>query len=298
MSPRPPQPIDPEVLKTWVKPRPRDCHKGDFGNVGIIGGAPGMAGAALLAARAALLLGAGRVYCALLDTRVAVDFPTPEIMIASPDTVLGLQPPACLVIGPGLGRSPAARQWLEAALASDLPLLVDADGLNLLAEDHDLRLKVRQRTAATLLTPHPGEAGRLLGVSGRAVQADRAGNLRHLVETYRADVVLKGADSLVQAVDGQVWQNGTGNPGMAAPGMGDVLAGMIAALAAQGLSLGQAALCGVYLHGAAGDRAVAKGSGPAGLTASEVAGMARRLFNAWASTDQPDASGPQKRSLM
>lgn len=279
MSKHPLQPIDPTLFTAWLTPRPPDCHKGDFGSVGIIGGAPGMAGAALLAARAALLLGAGRVYCALLDGRVAVDPLTPEIMVASPVIVLGIQTPACLVVGPGLGRSAAARQWLETALASDLPLLVDADGLNLLAGDDELGQVLRSRTAATLLTPHPGEAGRLLKLASADIQADRPGSARRISEAFRANVVLKGADSLIQSTDGQVWQNTSGNPGMAAPGMGDVLAGMIAALVAQGLDMKRAAHLGVYLHGAAADRAVANGIGPIGLTASEVADQARRLLN-------------------
>jgi hydroxyethylthiazole kinase-like uncharacterized protein yjeF len=281
MSPSTPRSIDPTLFQGWLPPRPHDGHKGDFGSVGILGGAPGMAGAALLAARAALLLGAGRVYCAVLDERVAVDPLAPELMVASPDTVLGLAPPACLAVGPGLGRSAAARQWLEAALARDVPLLIDADGLNLLAADATLQRQLRERSSASLLTPHPGEAGRLLGLSTAEVQADRVACIEALAARYGTGVVLKGAGTLIRWPDGQLWRNPSGNPGMAAPGMGDVLAGMIAALAGQGLDLARAALLGAYLHGAAGDRAVAEGLGPRGLTASEVALSARRLLNGW-----------------
>jgi len=238
-----------------------------------------MAGATLLAARAALLLGAGRVYCALLDERVAVGFTTPEVMVATPDTVLGIGPPACLVVGPGLGHATAARQWLEAALALPLPLLLDADALNLLAADPDLQRCLQAREMPPLLTPHPGEAGRLLGISTAEVQANRPGSARRLTERYGAHVVLKGAGSLVCSPSGGLLQNPSGNPGMAAPGMGDVLAGMIGALSAQGLDLARAACLGVYLHGAAGDQAVAEGCGPIGLTASEVALRARARLN-------------------
>jgi hydroxyethylthiazole kinase-like uncharacterized protein yjeF len=274
-----PREIALEDLKTWLKPRPRDSHKGDFGNVGVVGGAPGMAGAALLAARAALWLGAGRVYCGLLDERVAVDFESPELMLTSPEHVLGLGSPGCLAVGPGLGRSAAARGWLQAALETTLPLVLDADALNLIAAEPALAAAVGRRTAPTVLTPHPGEAGRLLGRSTEEIQRDRTAAARELAERYRAGAVLKGMSSLVRFPERDTWRNDTGNPGMAAPGMGDVLSGMIAALAAQGLTLEQAAVAAVHLHGAAGDAAVENGTGPVGLTAGEVALAARKLVN-------------------
>jgi hydroxyethylthiazole kinase-like uncharacterized protein yjeF len=274
-----PRDIALETLKTWLKPRPVDSHKGDFGNVGIIGGAPGMAGAALLAGRAALAMGAGRVYVGLLDDRLAVDFAAPELMLATPERVLALAPPGCLVVGPGLGLGAAARAWLESALAASLPLLLDADALSLVALDPDLSARLRARSAPTLLTPHPGEAGRLLDRSSDAVQADRSAALGDLVAGYGSGVVLKGAGSLIGFPDRPAWRNRTGNPGMAAPGMGDVLAGMIAALVAQGLELEQAALLGVYLHGEAGDQAAEAGLGPVGLSAGEVALQARTVLN-------------------
>lgn len=273
-------PIDSAELAGWLPARPSDCHKGDFGSVGVIGGAPGMAGAALLAARAALLFGAGRVHVHLLDARIAVDFGYPELMIAEPATVLGLVAPAALVVGPGLGQGAAARAILEDALASPLPLLIDADGLNLIAASERLQTMTRTRTAATLLTPHPGEAGRLLGSDSGAVQAHRVESVRRLARRYRASVVLKGAGSLIHGPDTPVWRNTSGNPGLAAPGMGDVLAGLIATLLAQGLPPTRAARLAVHLHGAAADQAVAQGAGPVGLTASEVAHAARAALNA------------------
>ncbi|MEW5770239.1 MAG: NAD(P)H-hydrate dehydratase [Pseudomonadota bacterium] len=271
--------IRPETFPAHLPPRPRDCHKGDFGAVGVLGGAPGMAGAALLAGRAALLCGAGRVYVGLLDERIACDPAAPELMLASPRQALHAPAPACLVAGPGLGRSGAARDWLAQALGSPHPVLLDADALNLLAGDAELRQALAARAAPALLTPHPGEAGRLLGMAAADIQADRAAAIHALAQRYRAGVVLKGAGSLVLTRDGTLWRNATGNPGMAAPGMGDVLAGMIAALAAQGLTLDQAAVMGVWLHGAAGDLAVSRGAGPLGLTASELLPAAREILN-------------------
>ena len=273
------RPIGQSEIATWLSPRSADCHKGDFGNVGIVGGAQGMGGAALLAGRAALWLGAGRVYCGVLDERIAVDFLAPELMLAGPEKALSIAPPGCLVVGPGLGRAPAAHHWLDAALASELPLVLDADALNLIALEPALADAVRDRDAATLLTPHPGEAGRLLGRSTDAVQRDRPAAVCELAERFRCGAVLKGAGSLVHFPAAPVWHNDTGNPGMAAPGMGDVLAGMIGALAAPGLALERAAVAAVHLHGAAGDRAVGDRRGPVGATAGELAPRAPEGLN-------------------
>ncbi|MGQ9686905.1 MAG: NAD(P)H-hydrate dehydratase [Thiobacillaceae bacterium] len=268
-----------KACRAWLPPRPADCHKGRLGDVGILGGSPGMAGATLLAGRAALLLGAGRVHVGMLDERLAVDGVYPELMLTTPETVLRLQPPGCLVIGPGLGRGERAQRLLFDGLQTPMPLLIDADGLNLLAATPVLQDALRERSPPTLLTPHPGEAGRLLGIEARQVQADRIGSIRTLAERHRCLVVLKGAGTLVYEAGGRLWRNTTGNAGMAAPGMGDVLSGMIAALVAQGLTPEQAAVLGVCLHGAAGDVAVEAGMGPVGLTAGEVALTARRVLN-------------------
>jgi hydroxyethylthiazole kinase-like uncharacterized protein yjeF len=267
------------TLPARLRARPVDCNKGDFGAVAVIGGAPGMVGAALLAARAALLCGAGRVYAGVLDARIGLDPATPELMVSSPESLPPLPQPSCLVAGPGLGLSAAARAALLAVLSLDQALLLDADALNLIAADHALRERTRARTAPTVLTPHPGEAGRLLGVSGRDVQSDRLGSVLRLSEAFHAVTVLKGAATLVKAPEGEVWRNTSGNPGMAAPGMGDVLAGIIAALIAQGMTAEAAAVVAVWLHGAAADLAVEEGLGPRGLTASELLPRARRLLN-------------------
>lgn len=268
-----------EACRAWLPPRSVNCHKGRLGDVGILGGSPGMAGAALLAGRAALLLGAGRVHVGMLDRRLAVDAVYPELMLTTPETVQRLRPPGCVVIGPGLGGGERAQRLLLDGLQTPMPLLIDADGLNLLAAAPVLQDALRERSAPTLITPHPGEAGRLLGIEARQVQADRIASIRTLAVRHRCLVVLKGAGTLVYEPGGRLWRNTTGNAGMAAPGMGDVLSGMIAALVAQGLTLEQAAVLGVCLHGAAADASVGAGMGPVGLTAGEVALTARRLLN-------------------
>jgi len=268
-----------ETLPARLSPRAVDCNKGDFGAVAVIGGAPGMVGAALLAARAALFCGAGRVYAGLLDERIGLDPVAPELMVTRPDTLPPLPKTACLVAGPGLGQSAAARAALLAVLDLDQPLLLDADALNLIAAEPALGQQVCARAAPTVLTPHPGEAGRLLGLSTIEVQGDRPGSVLRLCEAFHAVAVLKGAGTLVQAPGGELWRNTSGNPGMAAPGMGDVLAGIIAALIAQGMAVEAAAVCGVWLHGATADLAVNEGLGPRGLTASELLLRARRLLN-------------------
>jgi len=236
-----------------------------------------MVGALLLAARAALRLGAGRVWCAPLDPRLAIDPMQPELMFAIPEAVFDLPPPGCLVIGPGLGRTQTAREILQAALGSELSLLIDADALNLLAEDASMRAALRKRIAATVYTPHPGEAARMLGQT--RLDSEREAVLAALGERYPGVIVLKGAGTLIQGADGACWRNPSGNPGLAAPGMGDTLAGIIAALIAQGLNAERAACLGVWLHGAAGDALRQEIGGMVGITAGEVAIRARQILN-------------------
>jgi hydroxyethylthiazole kinase-like uncharacterized protein yjeF len=269
-----------EVLDGVLQPRVRNSHKGDYGSVGIIGGDHGMVGAALLAARAALKLGTGRVYIGtLVRNELLVDAQQPELMIRSADEVLKLGHLSCLAIGPGLGQTPDAAFYLGVALESPLPLVLDADALNLVAAGTRLAETLRARSAPSLLTPHPAEAARLLGTSIREVQNDRVGAAIRLADTFDSLVVLKGAGSICAAPKESWHINTSGNPGMASAGMGDVLTGMIAALLSQGVEPKTALLAGVYLHGAAADRAVADGCGPVGLTASEVIDAARVLLN-------------------
>jgi len=271
---------EPGLFRNLLKPRPRNFHKGMAGSVAVLGGAAGMAGAALLAGRAALKMGAGRVYVGLLEENLSLDFQNPELMLRHPDDALG-QDLDALVVGPGIGQGERAETLVGAALASDLPCVVDADALNLISENEDLRHACARRTAATLLTPHPAEAARLLALSTADVQADRVKAAKILATNLNAHVVLKGAGSILVARDGHWFVNTSGNPGMASAGMGDVLAGILGALLAQRYSGESSLVLGVHLHGAAADDLVNKGIGPVGLTAGEVIDAARRTWNGW-----------------
>jgi len=269
------------LFRDALKARPGNFHKGMAGSLAILGGASGMTGAALLAARAALKLGAGRVYAGLLDEAApAIDFGAPELMLRHAEDVLG-QDLDAIVAGPGLGQGERAETLLGAVLSSELPCVLDADALNLIAENSDLRRACARRTAETLVTPHPAEAGRLLATSTASVQADRIRAAQQLSENLNAQVVLKGNGSIIAARDGHWFINRTGNPGMASAGMGDVLAGILGALLAQRYSGETALVLGVHLHGAAADELVRRGTGPVGMTASEVTDAARAVWNAW-----------------
>jgi len=270
----------PRLFGSLLKPRPRNFHKGMAGSVAILGGAAGMSGAALLAGRAALKIGAGRVYVGLLDETLSIDISNPELMLRHPDDALG-QDLDALVVGPGLGQGERAETLVGAALASDLPCVLDADALNLVSENPELRHACARRTADTLLTPHPAEAGRLLALATADVQADRVKAAKALASNLNAHVVLKGAGSILVARDGHWFVNASGNPGMASAGMGDVLAGILGALLAQRYSGESALVLGVHLHGAAADDLVKAGIGPVGLTAGELTDAARRRWNAW-----------------
>jgi hydroxyethylthiazole kinase-like uncharacterized protein yjeF len=267
----------PELFKGVLKPRPRNFHKGTAGSVGVLGGAAGMTGAALLAGRAALKLGAGRVYVGLLEEHApTVDFVAPELMLRHPDDALGADLDA-LVVGPGLGQGERAETLVGAVLASDIPCVLDADALNLISENTDLRKACARRAAETLITPHPAEAARLLGTTVATVQEDRVKAARMLAENLNAHTVLKGNGSIVVARDGHWFINTSGNPGMASAGVGDVLAGMLGALLGQRYSGETALVLGVHLHGAAADAL----GGPVGLTASELIDSSRRIWNSW-----------------
>jgi hydroxyethylthiazole kinase-like uncharacterized protein yjeF len=277
-----------QVMAKFPK-RPRDSHKGMFGSVAVIGGATGTVGAALLAARAALKLGAGCVHVGLLaDNAPGVDLLQPELMLRRAHDLLSSAPFALslskgnsvVVIGCGMGVSNGAYKLLYEALKSGSPAVLDADALNLLARHADLQNDLRNRKAATVLTPHPGEAARLLGYEIGEVQADRIAAVQKLAQKFSCSLVLKGADSLCATRDGWLYVNRTGNPGMSAAGMGDVLAGIIAAFIAQGMSADDALLLAVHLHGAAGD-ALAAQHATIGMTATEVTEWARWLLNQW-----------------
>lgn len=277
--------IAPSLFAARLAPRRRNTHKGSYGSACIVGGAPGMLGAALLAGRAALHLGCGRVHLGLIDPEAPRFDPLqPELMLRPADERLSADLTA-LAIGPGLGRSDAALDLLARALeaGADLPLLLDADALNLIAADGELAATLGTRTAPAILTPHPAEAARLLGCGTAEVQADRVAAATELAARHRATVVLKGCGSIVATAEGDWFVNASGNPGLATAGSGDVLSGLIVALLAQGWPPLAAALAAVHLHGLAAERLAAAGSGPAGLTAGETIAAARAVFNAWLS---------------
>jgi len=268
------------VLAHLLPPRPLNSHKGTYGSAGIVGGAPGMAGAALLAGRAALKCGAGRVYTGLLADDVPLLDPLqPELMLRPADGVLRLDNLTALAIGPGLGNTPDAAEYLDWALEATVPLVLDADALNLIAATADLKSKLNHRVTTSILTPHPAEAARLLACTTAEVAQDRVAAALRLARETGAGVVLKGVGSICAWPDGHWAINTSGNPGMASAGMGDVLTGIITALLAQSVDERHALTAGVYLHGAAADQCLANDAGPIGLTASEVIDMARRLIN-------------------
>lgn len=277
--------IDGELVSTvsfrnCLVPRKRNSHKGSYGSVGILGGAPGMAGAALLAGRAALGLGAGRVHVGLLE-RLPVDPLQPELMLRASEEVFALA--TVLGIGPGLGRSEAALELLRRAVASPLPLVADADALNLLAVHPVLFRNLARRAAPTVVTPHPAEAARLLKTDTAAVQSDRVGAALELARRLNAATLLKGCGSVIAQPDGRWFIEGGGNPGLASAGTGDVLTGMAAALIAQGWPADKALLGAVHLHACAADELMETQGGAVGMTAGELVAPARRLLNRWIS---------------
>jgi len=266
-----------------LTPRLYNTHKGVYGDACVLGGAPGMVGATLLAARAALWLGAGRIYACLLGPSApSIDPDQPELMLRTVDKMP--EHPSAIAIGPGLGIGEEARRLLKTIIPCNVPLLLDADALNLVSLRPALANALKARQAATLFTPHPAEAGRLLGVSTETVQANRVAAAIEIARIYRAFTALKGCGSVIATPDGRWFINTTGNPGMASAGMGDVLSGLVLALLAQGWPAEAALLCAVHLHGTAADQLVASGVGPVGLTAGETIAAARGLFNVWLKT--------------
>jgi NAD(P)H-hydrate epimerase len=264
------------TMAALLRPRPRAAHKGHHGHVLVIGGEEGMSGAARLAGEAALRAGAGLVTIATRRTHAAlISAVRPELMAHPVEDVAALEPLLCradiVAVGPGLGTGRWARTLMARVLETRLPLVVDADALNLIAAEP-------LRRDHWVLTPHPGEAGRLLGVATAAVQSDRFAAVAEVQRRYGGVAVLKGTGSLVIDPDGDVGLCDGGNPGMACGGMGDVLSGVIAALAAQGYDLPDAAALGVCLHAQAGDRAAALG-GERGLLAGDLMVHLHHLAN-------------------
>ena len=269
-----------------LRPRLNDTHKGSHGSLAVIGAAQGMLGAAVLAARAGLQLGAGRVFVGTLAP-LAVDFGQAELMWRSVDETLANG--TAWVVGPGLGLSPAALEVIRRVTSTNwrndaqetIPLLLDADALTLIGAHPVLAKRLARREAPTVLTPHPAEAARLLNCETAEIQADRVDSALKLARQFNAVVALKGCGTVVAAPDGRWRINTLGNAGLASGGTGDVLAGMTGALLAQGWPAWEALCAAVQLHGAAADACVAQGLGPIGLTASELIAPARALLNRW-----------------
>ncbi len=266
------------------------AHKGDAGKVLLIGGAPTMSGALVLAGQAALHSGAGWIVLMMLDAKSAhVVASQAELMVHdantyAPQQAIAAIAPDVIAIGPGLGVSDQAAQWLNAALLWQGPLVIDADALNLLSSDSALLSLLKARPAPTCMTPHPGEAARFLNVTSQEIQSDRTAAIAKLVAASNAIVVLKGQHTLVSSPMHAAHQCQEGNAGMAVGGMGDVLTGCIAAIAAQGikhqLDLWDATCLGVQLHALAGDTLVKQDVGPIGLTPSELSSALLPLLRA------------------
>jgi len=269
------QRIDLARLTPLLPPRRRDAHKGHFGHLLVVGGDHGASGAARMAAEAAARVGAGLVSVATRPAHAAaMAAARPELMchgVKGPADLHPLLERADVVaVGPGLGRDPWGRALLAFLLDVHQPLVLDADALTLLAADPLYRDN-------WVLTPHPGEAARLLGLRVSEIQRDRFTALAGIEASYGGTVVLKGVGTLVLGPSGEATLCSDGNPGMASGGMGDVLTGIIAGLAAQGLPLELAARLGVTLHAAAGDRAAQEGE--RGMLATDLLPHLRRLAN-------------------
>jgi hydroxyethylthiazole kinase-like uncharacterized protein yjeF len=258
-----------------MKPRHRCAHKGHMGHVLIVGGDLGFSGAARMAGEAALRVGAGLVSIATRNEHAGLmNLNRPELMCRSVESEADLLPlldkATVVALGPGLGQKEWGRALFGAVLRSEKPIVLDADGLNLLAS-------TPMGKSRWILTPHPGEAGRLLHGSAQAVEQDRFAAASAIRAAYGGIAVLKGAGTLI-ASESRIAVSSSGNPGMASGGMGDVLTGVIGGLVAQGLDLQEAAEQGVFLHGRAADLAASRG-GERGLLATDLLPFLRQLVN-------------------
>lgn len=273
--------VDSDLVRNMLPPRDWDTHKNSLGHMLLIAGSAGMTGAAYLAAKAGLRSGAGLVT-ACLPRQLAGRFDAvlPEVITrgvagehgtisssAWPEIEKLMPGKKAVVFGPGLGTQPDIKEILQKLFQhAGIPLVIDADGLNVLAQDRDI---LKQAQSQVILTPHPGEMARLLGVSTAEVMANRVEKAQEAAAAFQAIVVLKGASTVTATPQGSVYINSTGNPALATAGTGDVLAGTIGGFLAQGMSPAEAAFLGVYIHGLAGDLA-AKNKGVRGVIASDV----------------------------
>ncbi|MFQ5428299.1 MAG: NAD(P)H-hydrate dehydratase, partial [Thermodesulfobacteriota bacterium] len=285
--------ISEPMIRSVIKARPREAHKGLCGHVAVLGGSPGLTGAPYMAAMAAMKAGAGLATIGLPEglneimeckTTEVMTWPLPE----ADDGTIGegafgeikklLNGKAVLVAGPGLGESPHIKAMLRELLKeSALPMVLDADALNNLAGT--LQYIAEAGSSDKVLTPHPGEAARLLGVGTEEIQADRIGRATELAKRTGSIIVLKGANTIIASPPGDVYINTTGGPALATAGTGDVLAGMIGGFLAQGLSALEAAMAAVYLHGLAADAIAGRMHGQRGLIATELLGEVPLVIN-------------------
>lgn len=258
--------------------RDNDSHKGSFGTVRLVGASMGMAGAGLLAGRAALKCGAGKVYLHSLDNRLSVDPSTPELMISSYNEPLQSNPTDIFAIGPGLGQTPHSMHLLAALLPLPNPMVLDADALNLVARHPHLQSALQARTEVTILTPHPLEASRLLNLPVSHIQQHRITSAINLARQYQCITILKGAGTII--TDGQhYFINTSGSAALASAGQGDVLTGAIAALLAQRIPAYPAAALAVHVHGLTANHYQNQHGGPIGLTASLSADLLPDMIN-------------------
>jgi len=273
-----PRQADLAECQGWLPVRAEDSHKGSNGRVLIAGGGRAMAGAACLAAWSAYIAGAGLVRVACIpDNVTAITACRPELLVSGIHTTKQLKklfPQSdVLVLGPGLGQSDWSRKMLEYCLEHRSPDIIDADGLNLLA-------KSPERRQHWILTPHPGEAARLLQCQARDIQADRVAAIKELVKQYGGICILKGKNTLLAINEGELWICPYGNAVLAVAGTGDVLTGLLAGLLAQGMTAEKAAVTAVVLHACAGDVHAAE-HGSVGMLASDLMHPIRRLRNGY-----------------
>jgi hydroxyethylthiazole kinase-like uncharacterized protein yjeF len=257
-----------------------NTNKGDFGTVGIIGGARGMHGSMYLAGRAAMSCGAGRVVLASIDDDFSFDLLMPELLTAKPKEVLKhLEDYDVVVVGPGLGQEESAHKLLEKIfdLQPTTKFIFDADALNLIAANPKWHYQFRA-LPNKIITPHPKEASRLLNCTLTQIQNSRVEGVKKLSEYYNSVAVLKGYASLLY--DGkELFVNPTGNPGLSNAGQGDTLCGIVAAFIAEGMSLFDGLRLGTLIHGAAADELALSFPGLIGILATDISKKSRELIN-------------------
>ena len=302
-----------------VRSNGRDVNKGTFGHVVVVAGSNGFAGAPVMVAEAAARAGAGLVTLVVPEEiRPAVMARVSAVVVtrglkqsdglkfgrASIEAALDLAEKATVcAIGPGIGQSEEVTSFVRDFVARcSVSIVIDADALNVLAQEPDRGVSlIERRKAATILTPHPGEMGRLLGIETEAVQVDREGAVLLTARTFGCFVLLKGAQTLIASADGALYSNNTGNPGMATAGTGDVLTGVVAALLAQRLEPLRAAIAAPYLHGLAGDLVAVSLGGEIGMIATDlIAYLPRAIAHCHAEVKSSTTSQkevPLKRSM-